>query len=490
MNFKITSLNKNGILFFGLLVHIITAYFSFGFHHADELFQVYEFAGYKLGLNSAADLPWEFGSKMRSGIEPLWVYCFTKALNFISITNPFTISFVLRLFQALLSFWAIVQVLNYLERDIKSEGTRIIFWLFGTLFWFLPYFHARLLSENFSSTLFLLGFVLCIRNAKSFSFGEGFRMRCSFGGVLMGLAFLTRFQIGFMMGGFLAWQWFMAKVDKKFFVYCAIGVFFSLGTGVVIDKWLYSEWTISWWNYLYLNFFKGGANQFGTMPVYFYLTESVLNLIPPFSVVIVVVIILFWIKFKKHVITWITLPFVLLQIFVPHKELRFLFPLLNFLPFMILYYFESVDRNKSAILNFIRTKTVTRLFVVCNFMALAIFSFVPASNSGQVLKSIYNITQNKQVVLLYKENNPYSNNGSLNYFRNKNLRPLELNENATIDSQNREVFYFSEVFNRTDTLKIKNKQFNKVYSNFPVWLSNFNFNGWMERSTFSIYKMN
>ena len=100
----VNNLNKRNIIFFGLIVHVIAAYFNLGVHQADELFQIYEFAGYKLGLNAATDLPWEFVEKMRSGIEPLLVYLFTKAFYFISVTNPFIISFFLRLVQSLLSF--------------------------------------------------------------------------------------------------------------------------------------------------------------------------------------------------------------------------------------------------------------------------------------------------------------------------------------------------------------------------------------------------
>ena len=130
--FKIISnLDKKKIILFGLTVHIIAAYFNLGVHHADELFQIYEFAGYKLGLNAATDLPWEFGEQMRSGIEPFLVYVFTKGCYFVSISNPFSISFFLRLIQSLLSFWATVLLINYFEKEITNEKIKKYLWIFG-----------------------------------------------------------------------------------------------------------------------------------------------------------------------------------------------------------------------------------------------------------------------------------------------------------------------------------------------------------------------
>lgn len=39
---------------------------------------------------------------------------------------------------------------------------------------------------------------------------------------------------------------------------------------------------------------------------------------------------------RKHVITWVMLPFIVGHLLVGHKELRFLIPLLSFMPFVIL----------------------------------------------------------------------------------------------------------------------------------------------------------
>ena len=479
----ISSLDKKKIILFGLIVHIIAAWFNLGVHQADELFQIYEFAGYKLGLNTAADLPWEFGEQMRSGIEPFLVYVFTKGCYFISISNPFVISFFLRLVQSLLSFWATVLLINYFEKEITNEKIKKYLWIFGLLFWCLPYFHARLSAENVSATLFLFGFILCA-NTKD---GRYLLLKSLIGGIFLGLAFQCRFQISFMIAGFLAWQFFIAKIEKKFLLFCLSGLIISVGIGLLIDKWFYLQWVFSWWNYLDVNFFQDKASHFGKEPFYFYFSESIIQLIPPFSVIIISFILLFWIKFKKHLLTWITLPFIFLHFCIPHKELRFLFPVLNFLPLIVLLYYQSFEDKKDGIINAIRSRAFIYCFVIVNFGALIVFALRPANNLLKMLNEIYSLAEGKKTILVYNNDDPYGKMGALNYFKNKNITSHKLNE-ININETTDRLFYFSETFNVDDSLVISGQRFNKIYSNFPNWFSYLNFNGWIERATFSIYK--
>ena len=51
-------------------MHLVIAWFSEGYYHFDEHFQIIEFANYKLQNIEAKDLPWEFTYQMRSGFHP------------------------------------------------------------------------------------------------------------------------------------------------------------------------------------------------------------------------------------------------------------------------------------------------------------------------------------------------------------------------------------------------------------------------------------
>ena len=62
------------IFILSLFVYLITAFFSVGYYHPDEHFQLLELCNYKLGNSPASDLAWEFNERIRPGIAAC--YCF------------------------------------------------------------------------------------------------------------------------------------------------------------------------------------------------------------------------------------------------------------------------------------------------------------------------------------------------------------------------------------------------------------------------------
>jgi phosphatidylinositol glycan class B len=104
----------------GALVLVVTAYFSTGFHHWDEHFQILEFAGYKLGITPAKDLPWEFAARIRPALQPLIVVLSHHLFGLFGSSDPFAITFFLRLLSAALSFTAIMLMLRaFLPGDLR-----------------------------------------------------------------------------------------------------------------------------------------------------------------------------------------------------------------------------------------------------------------------------------------------------------------------------------------------------------------------------------
>jgi GPI mannosyltransferase 3 len=466
---------KNRIILVGFIFHLLAAIFSIGYHHCDELFQVFEYAGYKLGLNSAASLPWEFHEQMRSGLQPLIVYSFTRLCHSVQIADPFTIAMLLRILQSAVSFAATVLLLKRLESEIQP-GLNKWHWFAGLLFWCLPYFHARISSENVAGTFFLFSLVLVT--------GKIIPGRFLLAGVLSGLAFITRFQLGFMVVGMIAWLLFIEKISIKMAAILMLGFLAAIVIGLLCDKWLYGNWVISWWNYLDLNLFQNKASQFGKEPFYFYVEQALLQLIPPFSILIVASVILFWIRFRLHLITWITLPFVLLHFVVAHKELRFLFPVLNFLPFMFISCIQSLSSERRQRL---AKKWLISLAVVVNAIALLIFAMKPADNISFSLKKIYDCATGQNPVLLYEHNDPYNKMAALNFFRYPGLK-TSMAKDTEITGSN--TYYFSERFNDPPLIVVNKKTFIKIYSSYPQWFVYLDFNGWLERSFhFSIYRL-
>lgn len=468
----------------GLMAHLLTALFSYGAHHSDELFQVFEFAGYKLGLNRAEDLPWEFHNRMRSGLLPLLVFSFTRFFNFLSLTNPFVIATLLRICVSFTAFVALFKLIkHFYPKSTPNNSLNLAYFLAG-LFWLLPYFHARLLSENVASVFFMFGFsiVLKLMNEPFHAF------KFVLAGLLLGFSFICRFQMSFMIAGLFFWMLLVQKVSIKTICLFISGIVLALVIGLYIDFWLYHEYTLSWWNYLNLNLFQHAAANFGEQSVYFYVTETLSLMLPPLSVLIIGAIIGFWILYPKNSLTWISLPFILLHFFTAHKELRFLFPVINFLPLFIPFVFLQIEKQYHSLYSFFLKKTVWVSLLLVNSIALFSLMFVPADNVSLILKKMYDFTKNKEALLVYDENNPYDNKGSLNYFKNPNITSLHRSTWNDSLAQSVPVYYFTEHFLVSDNLRIKNKDFECVYTKFPGWMVHFNVNHWLDRATFEIYK--
>ena len=108
----------------GLFFLCIAAFFSKGFHHPDEHFQILEMAALKLGLTSPGDLPWEFHEKMRSAFQP-WLAVGVDRLGCrLGICDPFFITILLRLLSAVLSWLASYSLLKTFLNDLKSNWSK------------------------------------------------------------------------------------------------------------------------------------------------------------------------------------------------------------------------------------------------------------------------------------------------------------------------------------------------------------------------------
>src|ERR1700722_19253897 len=106
--------------FWALVLNISTAWFSLGYHHPDEHFQILEICNYKLGNTPIADLPWEFAAKARPGVQPFIAYCFISVLNSIGIFNPFIIAFLLRLIIAITGWFLVCKLVMLLLPDLST----------------------------------------------------------------------------------------------------------------------------------------------------------------------------------------------------------------------------------------------------------------------------------------------------------------------------------------------------------------------------------
>jgi phosphoglycerol transferase MdoB-like AlkP superfamily enzyme len=86
--------------------------------------------------------------------------------------------------------------------------------------------------------------------------------------------------------------------------------------------------------------------------------------------------------YRKHPITWITIPFFLLHQYLGHKEMRFLFPILPFAPIIFALIADKIALIKQFNSNIILIKLMKVIFfiaLIINSALLILVMFLPSS---------------------------------------------------------------------------------------------------------------
>ena len=474
---KLKTLLRN-CLIFSLFWHLAAAWFSIGYHQADEHFQILEFASWKMGTTPIQALPWEFAARIRPAFQPSIVVFLQKYI--VPWANPFQVSFLLRLFSGLLGFGALVFILLINLKMISGYGSKRFLILITTFLWFVPYVHVHFSSDSISGSLFFIG-LGCI-------FLGNDRQKnnlLALGGFLIGLAFVCRFQTVFMIFGLALWCIFIARMNMKALFTIGFTVLIAILIGVLIDKWFYGEWVFTTWNYFKINVIEGKASDFGTSPWYTYFTWNLVDMIPPFSVFIIAGIIYSLVKYKANIFSITIIPFLLAHLFVAHKEARFLFPIIGAVPVLLaLAYKDFVSEYFKAI----KLKTISlNLFFVLSFIMMAISSLKPASDRVGLYEYIYEHFNGHHATLLCQKDNPYNYFERNYYFRPKDILIVDSMSNKSIDSAlnskttDPKLVLFSDLEN-SNAFSSQHPGAKIVYSSFPNWIVNFNYFNWLSRT--------
>lgn len=427
---------------------LIAAIFSSGFHHYDEHYHVLEFLAYKAGKTTASELPWEFGAQIRSWLLPAFLYPFSRTFS-----DPLITATIFRLLGAILNLVTLLVLIRRWARE-NRWATLLLCYL-----WFFPYIHVRTSIENWSGALFFLGLAL-----------PGTAQIAT--GLLWGLAFQMRLQIAPMILGALVWGIFFDR-RLRFLPHLTLGVAVSLLMGLTVDYWGYGQWTLPWWNYLMDQWTHNRASNWGTAPFWYFITEGLIKGGPPLSLILVGSTLLSWWYFPKHLLTWVTLPFVLIHSLEPHKELRFLFPMLYATAFQVAL---IADRYP-----WLTKKNVMRPLAAINFILLACVIFRPAESRARLYAFLQKYYSNQTIY--YVEDDPYVLfKMPLNFYRPTGLATKQV---PPIPDQNKFVLVSSR-FRIPDESNCS-----RVWGLLPLWLEKFNFNHWIERTkVWTVYECN
>ncbi len=326
------------IIILAVIVYTITAIKSKGYYHGDEHYQIIEFAGIKLGTHTANELAWEYNANIRSAMMPTVCYGLFSVLNVIGISDPYTQTALLRILTGLLCIF-VIQLFIKSSGSIIHSNNKNSFLILSFFLWFLPVLNVRFSSETLSGITFLLAIALLQFekiNKKRYSF--------LFIGTLLGLSFLCRFQSVILTIGLIGWLVFIDKVSFKKVIQLFAGIVVILIIVVLIDCWFYQQFELTFYNYWHVfASAEDAASSFGTLPWYYYIWYLIKFPFFPIGILILVSLLVLIIKSPKNIIVWTVIPFIIIHSLIHHKEERFLFPIINFIPIILILAYQQIE---------------------------------------------------------------------------------------------------------------------------------------------------
>ncbi len=425
----VTLYKNNPFLFIQVLFIVLACFFSQGHFHFDEHFQILEFLNFKLGNIKSHELPWEFAAQIRPWSQVFVYFITTKFLYFFNLIDPFILPIFFRFMTAVLSIISLFLTTKVVQKKYSLPGSYNLLFASAFTLWFWPFLSARISAECFNGLIFyncVLIYLLQTNVHRAVKFSIFF---------VMLFAIWGRIQIAPALLGFCFWAYFVDKSLKGNLAVMFIAFASSILVNLAIDFWGYNVWTLTPWNYFYHNLFNDRASSFGVSPWYSYFPWIITKSGNPIGGLLIVLSLFFlWVQRPKSMITWITLPFIMLHLLIGHKELRFLFPVAFFVPLILVEIFGPLMQQK-------HTKVFVYTFAVLNLAIGLVMSLRPAS----ALIPIYKVMMAQKL--------PVS---KLYYFGGENpLRPGDLPMN----------WYFSNDF---QTINIESAK--EITENDRTWV--------------------
>lgn len=388
------------ILFTAALVYIITAYNSYGYFAPDEQFHIIEFANLKSGLHQVSDMPWGYAEEFRSTLQPTICYFLFKLLNFLNITDEYVLSFFLRLLSAFTSLLIIHYFIRSTEHLIQHKNAKIAYYLLSYFTWFVPFVSVRFSAEAWGGLFFLTAFIVYF-NPKISS------RKFFLAGCMLGLSFLFRFQMAFASFGFVLWLIVIDKATFKQIIHLIAGGLLVALLGNLLDCWFYGHTEFTLWNYLYAfydNTANHGSSRFGTSPWYAYLEE--LFRIPGYflGACYILAIAILLIAKPKNIFIWSFLVFFIIHSFIPHKEERFLFPVIYLLPVILIAAYEIMLPFFNGFLKITIQYVFLPLLILINCTGLIAVSTSLAGNGKMAIVQYIHAAYGEKPINLIQSN--------------------------------------------------------------------------------------
>ncbi|MBL7952955.1 MAG: hypothetical protein JNM62_14700 [Flavobacteriales bacterium] len=353
-----------------VLVYLITAWNSTGYHSADEHFQIVAFAQWKLGELPVEHLAWEFDAGIRSSLQPWIAVGMFRVVDACGFGDPFTRTLLLRLLTAVLALIAVRGFVRATTSTLDQRWQKAYI-IMAYLLWFLPFLHVRFSSEGWSGIFLLFMLTAILQRGKMWAFQAG---------VFAGIAMLCRAPTGLIVLSAIAWMVVVRKERVRSLLLLGGGTLVVLIAGVALDQAFYGSFTPTTWNYLRMGITGSGSPVFDELPWCYYPPWIVKYALPPIGVAVLFAFVVLLVKRPKHLGVWCVLPYLLVHSAIGHKELRFLYPLADLVPWILITAWALV--SESRVLKDARTIlfVLAGTLVLVNFIGLVV---VMSSSAGE-----------------------------------------------------------------------------------------------------------
>ncbi len=481
MNILSNKTYRNWLLL-GLLVQVITAWFSVGYFHPDEHFQILEFYNYKRGLSPVADLPWEFTAQCRTALQPFIVYWFSRIAELVGVTSPFTLAFLLRLSMGVLTWFTTCRLIMLLTPGFKSPITAKLFVAVSMYLWFVPYIGVRFSAETIAANFFFLAISMMLQ-IKELA-GTKRLLFLFLSGLLLGFTLFLRLQMGFAFLGLAVWVLFVSKWSFRDWFLLAFFAVIAMGLSVVVDHWFYGNWVLTPLNYFNVNIIQHVAAKFGVDPWWYYFVLFIKLGIAPISVPLLVLFLIGVWKKPLNLFTLVSITFCVGHFLIGHKEMRFLFPAsyaFIYVACLGLDYLCSIYTIKKGY------KIVFKVLAGVNIAVLVFKMFTPAEEVMKYYEFIYNYANLQPTTIVSFDKSPFKMDViETNFYKPKNIniqvlhQPAELAEVFKNNIAGKPIIYLSN--NIIPPKELDGYRIERIYCQFPDWVLKVNVNHWQERS--------
>ncbi len=364
-----------------LVVYLCAAWFSTGFHAADEHYQMIAFAEAKLGYQPLDEMPWEFDARIRSAFLPTLCLAMFKSASVVGLNDPFALSFLLRLLTALFALWAIRRFVGAVQHKVPPALWRP-FLLLSFFLWFLPFLGVRFTGETWSGLFVLLALAALLSLKASAT-------RYLQSGLLLGLAFLCRPPTLALAAGIVLWLVVVKREHFKGVLQLLAGIVLMVVAGFALDSWFYVETTFTAWNYLQLGIGGHEDHPFTPFAWWYYPAWIVKYGIMPIGLAILASFATLLAFRPKDILVWTIIPFLVLHLALAHKDLRFLYPVAFLIPLLLVQTWSAwVERHVLKTAPSKATNFILRLVAAINLVALLVVITSPAGSGRTRLANV------------------------------------------------------------------------------------------------------